>query len=157
MKTIIRYYDHVDETLAGKTLKPQETALLAKNGFRVLVVFQHFNDQFGSFTPQRGQQDAIRSVQLAGMNSQPKGSAIYFGVDGDWGRSESEMSKIRSYFQNAAAKTRQAGFKVGAYAGGLVCKKLIEERLVDFCWLSMSKGWPGYKQFHETNLNATII
>jgi hypothetical protein len=82
INTIIRYYDHEDETLPGKTLRKAERDLILTNGFKTAVVFQHRNNQFASFTALRGRQDAERSLALAAENSQPKGSAIYFGVDG---------------------------------------------------------------------------
>src|SRR6516225_11988059 len=86
INTIIRYYDHEDETLPGKTLRKAERDLIMMNGLKLAVVFQHHNDQFVSFTPWRGSQDAERSLALAIENSQQPGSAIYFGVDGPWRR-----------------------------------------------------------------------
>jgi hypothetical protein len=62
VQTIIRYYDHEDETILGKTLKRQERDLIIANGFHIAVVFQHNNNKFDSFTPTRGQQDAERSL-----------------------------------------------------------------------------------------------
>src|SRR5262245_51434169 len=57
IKTIIRYYDHEEETLPGKTLRRSERDLILGNGFKTAVVFQHRNDQFASFTALRGSQD----------------------------------------------------------------------------------------------------
>jgi len=50
IKTIIRYYDHEDETLPGKTLRREERNLILANGFATAVVFQHHNNEFASFT-----------------------------------------------------------------------------------------------------------
>lgn len=81
--TIIRYYDHPDETLPCKTLVPEETDFLLDNGFSIAVVFQHRNDSPLTFLDgRRGTRDAERSLELAGANGQPLGSTIYFGVDG---------------------------------------------------------------------------
>ena len=74
IKTIIRYYDHEDETLPGKTLRRDERNLIVENGFKTAVVFQHHNNQFASFTAERGRQDAERSLALARENSQPRGA-----------------------------------------------------------------------------------
>jgi len=46
IRTIIRYYDHQDETLPGKTLRRAERDLISANGFKTAVVFQHHNNQF---------------------------------------------------------------------------------------------------------------
>jgi len=46
INTIIRYYDHENETLPGKTLRKAERDLILTNGFKTAVVFQHRNDQF---------------------------------------------------------------------------------------------------------------
>ena len=35
IKTIIRYYDHEDETLPGKTLRREERDLILANGFKI--------------------------------------------------------------------------------------------------------------------------
>lgn len=83
VSTLIRYYDHVDETLPCKTLMPEETAALLDAGFSLLAVFQSNGDDPLTFlTPGRGAADANRAIDLALMNGQPPGSAIYFGVDG---------------------------------------------------------------------------
>ncbi len=81
--TIIRYYDHPDETIPCKTLLPEETDFLLDNGFSIAVVFQHRNDSPLTFLDgRRGIMDAERTLELAGANGQPVGSTIYFGVDG---------------------------------------------------------------------------
>jgi hypothetical protein len=150
VNTVIRYYDQTNETIRGKTLKPAEVDLLARNGFDVLVVFQHNNNQLASFTAARGTSDATRSLALAAANGQAKGSAIYFGVDGGWTAAK-DLAAIQGYFAKASPLVRAGGFKVGAYGSGLVCSKLLGSGLVDFCWLSNAKGWPQYQAFLATN------
>src|SRR5207249_4227637 len=132
IKTIIRYYDHEDETLPGKTLRRAERDLILANGFKTAVVFQHHNDQFASFTAWRGGQDAERSIALAKENSQPKGSAIYFGVDGPW----QELIGIISYFQEVYTRLVRTGYRVGVYGSGLVCSTLLTNGLAETCWLA---------------------
>ncbi|MGB3246481.1 MAG: glycoside hydrolase domain-containing protein [Sulfitobacter sp.] len=83
VQTIIRYYDHPDETLPCKTLVPEETNAILAAGFDIAVVFQHNNDDPMTFLAgRRGLDDAERALELAGANGQPQGSVIYFGVDG---------------------------------------------------------------------------
>ena len=136
INTIIRYYDHENETLPGKTLRKAERDLIMMNGLKLAVVFQHHNDQFVSFTSWRGVQDAERSLALASENSQLLGSAIYFGVDGPWKR-PFELSNIMSYFQEVKSRLMRAGYRVGVYGSGLVCNTLQRSGLADL-WLARS-------------------
>ena len=134
VRTVARYYDYPDETLPGKTLTQPEVDLVAARGMSLVVIFQHHNDHFDSFTPERGDGDATRALELATKFGQPKGSAIYFGVDGDW-ESEAEQAKILAYFQAAHAKVAPAGYRVGVYGSGLTCKNLKAAGMVSLCWL----------------------
>ena len=142
--TIIRYYDHENETLPGKTLRRPERDAIAGAGFSLAVAFQHRNNRLTSFTPERGQQDAERSLLLAQENGQPKKSAIYFGVDGPWG--EAELPHVRAYFEQAAPRIRAAGYRVGIYGGGFKCQQIVGAGLADLCWLSNAKRWPGFAE-----------
>lgn len=146
IKTIIRYYDHEDETIKGKTLRKDERDLIIKNNFAIGVVFQHHNDALASFTPARGKQDAQRSRILAKENSQPGTSAIYFGVDGDW-KKAAELTKIKDYFKEVNAELAKDGYRIGVYGSGLVCRTLTEAGLAEFCWLANAKSWPEYDKY----------
>lgn len=148
-QTIIRYYDHEDETIPGKTLRRQERDLIIANGFHIAVVFQHNNNKFASFTPLRGRQDAERSLVLAAENSQPIGSAIYFGVDGGW-RTAGEIANIKAYFTAVQAGLGGKGYRIGVYGSGLVCKELLQDGLAELCWLANAKSWPDYDAYFET-------
>ena len=149
IKTIIRYYDHEDETLPGKTLRRDEQNLISTNGFQTAVVFQHHNNRFASFTPQRGQQDAERSLALAQENSQPRGSAIYFGVDGPW-QTAYELANVAAYFQELQAKLVGFGYRIGVYGSGLVCNMLLSTGLAELCWLGAPTAWPDYHAYYQT-------
>ncbi len=82
VKTIFRYYDHADETLPQKTLLPEEAKAILAAGFKIGVVFQHHNDDPAKFlVPDVGRKDGERALDLARINKQPYGSAIYFGID----------------------------------------------------------------------------
>jgi hypothetical protein len=81
--TVFRYYDHLDETLPGKTLHRAESKAILAAGMQLGVVFQHHNDDPAKFLiPEIGRKDAERALALALENEQPRDSAIYFGVDG---------------------------------------------------------------------------
>ena len=146
IKTVIRYYDHEDETLPGKTLRRHERDLILMNGFKTAVVFQHHNDQFASFTVWRGSQDAERSIALAKENSQPKGSTIYFGVDGPW----KELTNIVTYFKEVYTRLARTGYRIGVYGSGLVCNMLLSTGLAELCWLGAPTAWPDYHAYYQT-------
>lgn len=148
--TIVRYYDHVNETIRGKTLTLRERRLIAKNGFKQVVVFQHNSRSITSFTWARGVKDANRSLELAKTMNQPMRSAIYLGVDGPWSGSQ-DLLKVREYFRAAAPLIRDAGYKIGAYGSGRVCELLLDAGDVDYCWLANATSWPGYDRFLASN------
>lgn len=149
VKTIIRYYDHENETLPGKTLRRSEHDFILMNGFRTAVVFQHHNNQFTSFTALRGRQDAERALVLAAENSQPQGSAIYFGVDGPW-QASYELANILTYFKEVNTRLAGAGYRVGVYGSGLVCNILLANGLAELCWLGAPTSWPEYQAYYQT-------
>lgn len=149
IKTIIRYYDHEDETLPGKTLRRDERNAISANGFKTAVVFQHHNNQFASFTAVRGRQDAERSLALAGENSQPPGSAIYFGVDGPW-QAAYELANVAAYFRELKARLTGFGYRIGVYGSGLVCSMLLSTGLAELCWLGAPTSWPDYHAYYQT-------
>ena len=149
IKTIIRYYDHEDETLPGKTLRRDERNLILTNGFETAVVFQHHNNHFASFTALRGHQDAERSLALASENSQPPGSAIYFGVDGPW-QAAYELANVAAYFRELKARLAGFGYRIGVYGSGLVCNLLLSTGLAELCWLGAPTSWPDYYAYYQT-------
>jgi hypothetical protein len=147
VSTVIRYYDHLNETIVGKTLRRKERDLILGQGFQIAVVFQHHNDRFSSFTEKRGALDSGRAVELAGENLQPKGSTIFFGVDGPWGGKPEELAAIKGYFRAAANTITENGYAVGVYGSGLICKELLSEGLATHCWLANAMSWPLYDDF----------
>jgi hypothetical protein len=149
ISTIFRYYDHQDETLPGKTLRRGERDAIVMNGFKMGVVFQHRNNKFASFTALRGQQDAGRSLVLAAENSQPQGSAIYFGVDGPWSAPH-ELAAIMVYFREVNARMASSGYRVGVYGSGLVCNTLLANGLAELCWLAAPTSWPDFSAWYQT-------
>jgi hypothetical protein len=168
INTVIRYYDWVNETLPGKTLTLREVKLIAKLEMSLAVVFQHNNDFLCTFMSKgRGRLDAQRALELARSFSQPKGSAIYFGVDGVDAQfvtlmratgqpaGEAQVRKfiqafVRPYFDEIAKATKSSGYRIGVYGSGLVCSYLLDEKLAQHCWLANATNWPGTQAFEPT-------
>ena len=57
---------------------------------------------------------------------------------------------IERYFEQVKAVVRPEGYKIGAYGSGAVCELLLGKKLVDYCWLAQSTGWPGYEHFYKS-------
>ena len=52
---------------------------------------------------------------------------------------------VEHYFREAKT-TLNGAYKIGAYGSGATCAHLQAKGLVDYCWLAMSTGWPGFKE-----------
>src|SRR5260370_41659854 len=115
------------------------------NGFKMGVVFQHKNNKFGSFTALRGGQDAERSLMLAAENSQPRGSAIYFGVDGPW-NTPYELANVTAYFQEVSARLAGSGYRVGGYWSGVGLEVLGKKGLAQGVWVGTPADLSGIRR-----------
>jgi hypothetical protein len=155
VKTIIRYYDHINETIENKTLHRAERDLITQEGFDIVVVFQHHNDCPTKFKAWTGHQDAKRALELAKENGQPSGSVIYFAVDFDaragiCGREKDNVKEnfrnIRAYFGALREEFADKNYQIGVYGSGAVCGRLIEEGLAALCWISQSRDFPGTRE-----------
>jgi uncharacterized protein (TIGR02594 family) len=151
--TVIRYYGQTK----AKRVQPTEAAALAAAGLSLAVVYEDNGGSGGKiadFTAARGQADAARAAQYAAAIAQPKGSAIYFGVDWDFVK-PSDLVAIRAYF--TAAKAEIAGrWRIGAYGSGLVTLMLREAGLAEYLWLAQSTGWTGYHKALSSG-HVTVI
>jgi len=149
VKTIIRYYDWPGSpTLPQKIPTATELALIKANGFKFCGVFQHSNNRLASFTQERGIKDASVALELAKKWGQPKGSAIYFGVDFD--PMPNEFGAVELYADKFSDAVRAAGFRVGAYGSGYTLETLLRLGQIDLAWLSMSTGFLKSKEFDKS-------
>jgi Domain of unknown function (DUF1906) len=58
---------------------------------------------------------------------------------------------VDRYFREVQRVMKTDGrYRIGAYGSGMVCKHLLASKLVDFCWLAMSSGWPGSREFQAS-------
>lgn len=159
VKTIIRYYDWPGSpTLPQKIPTAAELALIKKNDFQFCGVFQHSNNRISSFSAGRGKIDAGVAIELAKKWGQPKGSAIYFGVDFDPSQAEIN-NQVKAYAAEFYKLAKSAGFRVGAYGSGLTLETLVAAGYVELTWLSMSAGFRKSKEYAESgrwNLKQTL-
>lgn len=157
--TIIRYYDWPGSpTLREKIPTSAELALIKKNGLKLLCVFQHNNSKVASFKSDRGRFDAGVALGLADKWKQPKGSAIYFGVDFDPTK-EQLKGPVLDYAMEFSRIVRAAGYRVGSYGSGFTLIQLLAAGLIDFSWLSQSTAFHLSKEFAASgkwNLKQTL-
>jgi|GEM_PF-1116973 len=151
VKTVFRYYSHLPPSLPGKDLQPQEANIILGEGLSLGVVFQHFNNCYRTFENTWGKEDAEQALRMAAALKQPAGSAIYFGVDGDWPWA-SMLERVVVYFEDINKAFEGSGYKVGIYSNGCTCNLIREKGLASFFWLSGSTGHSGTQAFYNTGL-----
>ncbi len=151
MKTVFRYYCHLPPSLPEKDLQPEEARIILGEGLSLGVVFQHYNNCYRTFENKWGKEDAEQALRMAAALKQPAGSAIYFGVDGDWPWA-SMLEQVVAYFEDVNKAFEGSGYKVGIYSNGCTCNVIREKNLASYFWLSGSTGHSGTQAFYNTGL-----
>jgi hypothetical protein len=151
--TVFRYYaSGFQEQLPQKRLMRAEADALLEAGLGVGVVYQFHNNELSSMTRERGRADADFSLDHAkNVIAQPEGSAIYFGVDGDW-FTTADQAKVARYFEAANEVLADAGnpYRIGVYGSGTTCRNLKAAGLATLFWLPLSTGWSGTRDFYNS-------
>jgi hypothetical protein len=144
--TVFRYYAREKQDfLPEKRLRVEEARDLIEAGFSIGSVYQYFNNVRENITAERGRADAEYAAEHASVDQgQPRGSAIYFGVDGDWVDAEAR-SGMAAYFTSVRRALEPAGYRVGVYGSGATLAFLegLSDRLVDLFWLAYPPAWSG--------------
>jgi len=152
-----------------------EVRQIIDNGMAVLSIYQFNNDSKQKFfgkdrngkplpdgscratnrarTPTaEGALDAKAAVAQARALGQPKGSAIYFGVDIAFSASDTATRKaMLEYMTEVRRILRGARYELGAYGNGDALDVLQKARLIDHSWLSASRAYPGTTEFHNSS------
>jgi hypothetical protein len=168
VEVVARYYGYTKSAPPpdGRTIGDWQTKkvissvevekLLAKN-MASIAVFQYLGGVERTFANWRvrAPSDADRALQLAEELGQPKGTLIYFAVDGNFVRNEQVPCKrvngragdcseeVYSYFGVVSEKLKNANYRVGVYGSGETCKQLKKRNLVDACWMNFSPSHEG--------------
>lgn len=147
VEAVGRYYSKS----GWKRLTNAEARALSDAGIAIWVVYQDANNSYGAFTATRGRDHAGRAVQQARGIGQPAGSAIYFAVDYDASPREA-AGRIADYFAAIRATFAAAGspYRIGVYGNGTVCAAMLDGKLADLAWLSMSTGHHGHRAFAQS-------
>jgi hypothetical protein len=163
---------------SGKAGQPgSEIDAILDAGFAFLSIYQYYNNSALKFEGKRAEKnkivfledancetpeeanppdkeaelDANAAVEQARMIGQPRGSAIYFGVDFNF-REDDEATKANMlrYFRVVRRIVVANGYRLGAYGSGDANSVLRKERLVDLSWLSASRSFAGSSSFHRS-------
>ena len=169
IKVIARYYAreaqaifptkriaHSYVTVHGR--KELESDVLIRNNISILSLYQFYSSKPEKFlnglqdTDQtktasgEAKADVLAALAQAKIVSQPKGSAIYFGVDVDVVTSDPLFKAVKNYFE--IVRNEVAGdYKIGAYGCGTTCKTLLDLKLIEYAWVSASPGHEGTPEF----------
>ena len=152
VKVVFRYYAlELQPALPTKRLSKAEADTILGQGLSLAIAYQFNNDKLTTFTADRGKKDADLCLNN-GLNviQQPKGSAIYFGVDGDW-PDAARFGKVVTYFETINRAFGDAGnaFEVGVYGSGATCRELKRRGLATHFWMAGSTGWSGTPGFYN--------
>ncbi len=150
VKTVFRYYSQLPPSIPGKDLEPEEAKIILGEGLQLAVIFQHYNNCYRTFENAWGKEDAEQALRMADAIKQPEGSAIYFGVDGDWPY-KPLRDPIITYFEDVKKAFAGKGYQVGAYSNGCLLNALRQQGLAQYFWLSGSTGHSGTQAFYNAN------
>ena len=131
-----------------KRISKSEAAEIAAAGMKLFTIFE--NDGDPDLTGDDGASHAQLAVQQAKTIGQPEGSAIYFALERlPSGYTNSDLRGIVNYIEQI--RDVLAGkYKLGVYSDGVVLQALRTKKLIDFSWLSASRGFPGSLDFYES-------
>jgi hypothetical protein len=154
VESIIKYYARKTK-YPDKLLTRIEAEAIIAAGMTLGVVYQSAGDSAEAFSYDDGMADgAYARTYAATKIGQPGGSAIYFGVDYD--SDEPDLTeRIVPYFRGVRDSFCSTGnlpiYRIGVYGDGVTLQRLLDERLVEFTWISQSVGFPGSRQFKGSN------
>ena len=135
-----------------KILTKDEAQSLSRAGIKIWPVYQNRHRQRADFSSTIGKREANDALDYAkSVIKQPAGSAIYFSADFDASQAILDGA-IRPHFEAIKAAFAAAGnpYRIGVYSSGLVCKSLLDDRLVQLTWLSQSSGFTGTAAFKRS-------
>ncbi len=140
--TVVRYYASTDRP---KTLTRAEARAIAGAGLNILPVFQDHHRAPNEFSAAIGAANAAAALAFAGEVGQPEGTTILFSADFD---ADDATIRDRIVPHFAAILGAIGGrYRIGAYGAGAMLRRLLDDGLIEFPWLSMSRAFNGTKEF----------
>jgi hypothetical protein len=152
VEAVFRYYALAKQPgLPTKIVTAHERDAIFDAGLSLGIAFQFHNDKIATFTAARGAKDAEKALDYGGNTiQQAAGSAIYFGVDGDFAK-PAELAAVKRYFEAVSTAMVHAGspYSVGVYGSGLSCETLGSAGLATKFWIAKSTGYSGSQRFYN--------
>jgi Domain of unknown function (DUF1906) len=138
-----RYYSEA----AWKRITKSEAQKIAAAQIKLFMVFENRGDS--DLEGDAGTSDGQLALSQARSIGQPNGSAIYFALEHlPSGYTSAQIPGIKNYIQQIRAVIGDQ-FKVGVYSDGATLDALLASHLIDYAWLSASRGFDGSRSFYE--------
>ena len=149
VEAVRRYYAASN---GSKVITKAEAATLSAKGIKIFMVYEDIGSasQF-NLTEGQGSKDASRAKSQAGAIGQPKGSVIYFAVEGlPSGYKSADLPGVRNYFAGVN-KALGNDYTAGVYGDGIVCKTLLDEGICSHTWLAQASwAFEGSIEFYAS-------
>jgi hypothetical protein len=131
-----------------KRISKSEAQEIAAGGLQLFVIFENSGDP--TLDSDAGTSDAQLALQQAGVIGQPINSAIYFALEHlPNGYTNQDVPGVINYIQQVRA-VLAGKYKIGAYSDGVILDALLTEGLIDYAWLSASRGFAGSAAFYAS-------
>ncbi|MCK0149566.1 DUF1906 domain-containing protein [Marivita sp. S6314] len=151
-----------------------ELAQIFAKGFAVLSIYQYYSNTPNKFRGQNrdgkalpdancnwtgaarsvteeARLDVTAAIEQAQAVGQPRGTAIYFGVDFNFTENDRDtINAMVAYFRVIKDRMDAAGYKTGAYGSGHAHQILKEAGLIDYSWISASRSFSRSSALHRS-------
>lgn len=144
--TVVRYHSSGPNS---KNITADEAKFLSREGFGMITVFQDGARDISRFSYAKGQAAGTNAIASAKAIGQPDGSSIFFSVDYD-ATPDDIGGAVRDFYKGIRDVIGKR-FLIGAYGGGALHARLLEDRLIDLAWISMSRAFQGTEGFFYSN------
>jgi hypothetical protein len=143
-------------------LRKTGVGLLSYYNLPIVSIFERSPKTISYFTDNQAQLDVNDAVSAAREVGQPPGSAIYFTVDFGYEVSENDpsttkdLATIDSYFKMIRSGLSGSGYRLGAYAQGIILLALRNDMKVgpDYTWLQVFSF--GRQKFSGENIDQVL-
>jgi Domain of unknown function (DUF1906) len=136
----------------SKVITKAEARALSSKGIKIFTVYEDVGaaNQF-ELTADRGGKDAVRAKTQANAIGQPKGTVIYFALEGlRSGYTTADLPGIGNYF-SGVTKALGKDYTAGVYGDGIVCKTLLDEGICTHTWLAQASwSFEGTTEFYAS-------
>jgi hypothetical protein len=106
-----------------------------------------FENGAGTFDEQTASLHALHIPKLATATGAPRNGTVVIYVAVDKDAPADPNGPIAAYFKVVQYAVKAAGFLLGVYGSGAICKMLSDLGFVSHTMLSCSTGWAGYNEW----------